>query len=430
MVKEFTERMKIPKVDIFRKVLNNGITLLLNENHKLPICTVMIWLRVGARNESPGITGMSHYLEHCYSMGTKRFKPRENSWLIQRMGGTKNAFTSQDYTAYYSNIPSEHLETIMDMEADRLMNLALPEENVLAEKEVIKEEKRLRYEDSPFGKMYEVMSGLAYEKHPYKNTVIGSWDDLERMTREDMLEYYKKWYVPQNVVIVIAGDITRDRALQLSEKYFCSMSNGSISELKIQPDSLQQSERRKTIRKEAELPSVMMAFQSVSMDHADFIPLSFLSHILAAGRSSRLYRSLVYEKQIATFVSASMEATKDPGLFQIMAQAQIGHSIGEVEKAVKEEILKIQQAPVSEAELGRVRNMVESGFIHALETNEYRAEMIGRYEIISEKCGCEYVNLYPDLIEKVTQADILRVAKQYLISERRNVVILDPIKRN
>lgn len=422
--------MKIHKVDIFRKVLNNGITLLLNENHKLPICTVMIWLRVGARNESPGITGMSHYLEHCYSMGTKRFKPRENSWLIQRMGGTKNAFTSQDYTAYYSNIPSEHLETIMDMEADRLMNLALPEENVLAEKEVIKEEKRLRYEDSPFGKMYEVMSGLAYEKHPYKNTVIGSWDDLERMTREDMLEYYKKWYVPQNVVIVIAGDITRDRALQLSEKYFCSMSNGSISELKIQPDSLQQSERRKTIRKEAELPSVMMAFQSVSMDHADFIPLSFLSHILAAGRSSRLYRSLVYEKQIATFVSASMEATKDPGLFQIMAQAQIGHSIGEVEKAVKEEILKIQQAPVSEAELGRVRNMVESGFIHALETNEYRAEMIGRYEIISEKCGCEYVNLYPDLIEKVTQADILRVAKQYLISERRNVVILDPIKRN
>lgn len=240
--------MKLPKIEIFRKTLNNGSTLLLNEDHKLPICTVMLWLRVGGRNERPGITGISHYLEHCYSMGTQRFKPRENSWLIQRLGGTKNAFTSQDYTAYYSNIPSEHLETILDMEADRLENLALPEENVISEKEVIKEEKRLRYEDSPFGKMYETMCGLAYERHPYKNTVIGNWDDLNAMTRQDMWDYYKTWYVPENVVIVISGDVTRERAVQLSESYF-----GQIS--------AKASQNRKSMRNRSNVPNEEGSFR-------------------------------------------------------------------------------------------------------------------------------------------------------------------------
>ncbi len=422
--------MKLPSIEIYRKALSNGSTLLLNENHKLPICTVMMWLRVGARNEAPGITGISHYLEHCYSMGTKRFKPRENSWLIQRIGGTKNAFTSQDYTAYYSNIPSEHLETILDMEADRLINLALPEENVMSEKEVIKEEKRLRYEDSPFGKMYEIMSGLAYERHPYKNMVIGSWEDLERMTRDDMRDYYQRWYVPENLVIVIAGDVTKENALRLCESYFGTIQGRSKPAIDIMAEPLQKTERRKVFQKEAELPSLQMAFQAVALDHDEFVPLSFLSHILAAGQSSRLNRSLVYEKQIATFASASMEASQDPGLFRIMAQAQIGHTIDEIENAIHEEIEKMKSVSVSDNELERVRNMVESGFVHALETNEYRAEMIGRYEVISERYGCEYINEYHAMIEKTTKEDIRRVAQKYLISERRNVVILDPIKRN
>ena len=422
--------MKLPKVEIFRKNLKNGFTLLLNENHKLPICTVMIWLRVGGRNERPGITGISHYLEHCYSMGTQRFEPRENSWLIQRLGGTKNAFTSQDYTAYYSNIPSEHLETILDMEADRLENLALPEENVLSEKEVIKEEKRLRYEDSPFGKMYETMCGLAYERHPYKNTVIGNWDDLHAMTRQDMWNYYKTWYVPENVVIVISGDVTRDRAVQLSETYFGRISAVVAQKLEIPVEPPQRIERRKVIRKEAELASLMIAYQAVSMDHDDFVPLVFLSHILSAGQSSRLYKSLVYEKQIATFASASFEGSKDPGLFQVMAQVQIGHTVEEVEQALLEEIFKVQTQTVSEREYERIKNMVESGFVHALETNEYRAEMIGRYEILSGNHGSEYINVFAELIEKTSEEDIQRVAQKYLVPEKKNVVILDPIKRN
>lgn len=422
--------MNLPKIDIFRKILNNGSALLLNENHKLPICTVMIWLRVGARNEKPGISGISHYLEHCYSMGTQRFKPRENSWLIQRLGGTKNAFTSQDYTAYYSNIPSEHLETILDMEADRLANLALPEENVISEKEVIKEEKRLRYEDSPFGKMYETMCGLAYERHPYKNTVIGNWDDLNAMTRQDMWNYYKAWYVPENVVIVISGDVTLERAVQLSESYFGRISAAASQKPEIDVEPPQRAERRKIIQKEAELASLMIAYQAVPMDHEDYVPLVFLSHILSAGQSSRLHRTLVYEKQIATFASASFEGSKDPGLFQVMAQVQIGHTVEEVEQALMDEIARIQSQLVSDHEYVRIKNMVESGFVHALETNEYRAEMIGRYEILSGKYGSEYINIFAELIEQTTREEIQRVAQKYLVPERKNVVILDPIKRN
>lgn len=422
--------MKLPKIEIYRKDLDNGLTLLLNENHKLPICTVMIWLRVGGRNESPGITGISHYLEHCYSMGTQRFGPRENSWLIQRIGGTKNAFTSQDFTAYYSNIPSAHFETVMDMEADRFMHLALPEEHVLPEKEVIKEEKRLRYEDSPFGKMYETMCGLAYERHPYKNTVIGSWDDLNVMSRQDMMAYYKKWYVPKNTVIVLSGDVARDRAVQAAELYFGGIPEGSPADLKTADEPPQQTERRKRIQMEAELSSLLIAYRAVAIDDNDYIPLVFLSHILSAGQSSRLYQALVYKQQIATFASASNEGSQDPGLFQIMAQVQSGHTIDEVELAVMREIEHLQNEPVSDREYERIKNMVESGFIHALETNDNRAEMIGRYEIVSRKYGSEYVNISLDLIEKTTKEDIQRVAKKYLVPERKNIVILDPIKRN
>ncbi|MBL7961741.1 insulinase family protein, partial [bacterium] len=350
--------MKLPKIEIYRKDLDNGLTLLLNENHKLPICTVMIWLRVGGRNESPGITGISHYLEHCYSMGTQRFGPRENSWLIQRIGGTKNAFTSHDFTAYYSNIPSAHFETVMDMEADRFMHLALPEEHVLPEKEVIKEEKRLRYEDSPFGKMYETMCGLAYERHPYKNTVIGSWDDLNVMSRQDMMAYYKKWYVPKNTVIVLSGDVARDRAVQAAELYFGGIPKGSPADLKTADEPPQQTERRKRIQMEAELSSLLIAYRAVAIDDNDYIPLVFLSHILSAGQSSRLYQALVYKQQIATFASASNEGSQDPGLFQIMAQVQSGHTIDEVELAVMREIEHLQNEPVSDREYERIKNMV------------------------------------------------------------------------
>lgn len=422
--------MKIPKVEIYRKTLDNGLTLLLNENHKLPICTVMIWLRVGARNESPGITGISHYLEHCYSMGTQRFAPRENSWLIQRIGGTKNAFTSQDYTAYYSNIPSAYLETVMDMEADRFQFLALPEENVISEKEVIKEEKRLRYEDSPFGKMYETMCGLAYERHPYKNTVIGSWEDLNAMSRSDMLEYYKKRYVPENAVIVISGDVTRERAIETAGSYFGSIPKGGLPSADVVVEPPQKNERRKIIQKEAELASLLIGYQAVPMDHEDYIALVFLSHVLSAGQSSRFYQALVYRQQIATFASASFEGSKDPGLFQIMAQVQTGHTIEEVEKALLDEIEDIQNRPVSDHEYERIKNMVESGFIHALEVNENRAEMIGRYEILSQKYGAEYVNVSLDLIERTSIEDIQRVAQTYLVPEHKNTVVLDPIKRN
>ena len=422
--------MNIPKIEIHRKILDNGLTLLLNEEHKLPICTVMIWLRVGARNESAGITGVSHYLEHCYSMGTKRFGPRENSWLIQRIGGTKNAFTSHDYTAYYSNIPSAHFETVMDMEADRFINLSPPEENVRSEKEVIKEEKRLRYEDSPFGKMYETMWGLAYERHPYKNTVIGSWDDLNTMTHHDLIAYYKKWYVPENVIVVVSGDVNRTRAVETTEKYFGKIPRGNLTPQELTAEPPQDEERRKVVQKEAELTSILIAYKAVSMDHEDYIPLVFLSHILSAGQSSRLYQTLVYRAQAATFASSSFEGSRDPGLFQIMAQAQPGHTIEDIEKLLMDEIADVQRRPVSDREYERVKNMVESGFIHALETNENRAEMLGRYEVVSGKYGSDYVNVSLKLIEKTTKEDIRRVAQTYLVAQNKNTVILDPIKRN
>ncbi|NUN46629.1 insulinase family protein, partial [bacterium] len=207
-------------LDIRRATLPGGSRLLINADHRLPICTVMVWFEVGSRTEKNGQSGISHYLEHCYSMGTNRFKPRENSWIIQRLGGTKNAFTSHDYTAYYSQVPFSAMEMVIDMEADRFYNLALPENMVTSEKEVIKEEKRLRYEDAPMGKLYEHVLDLAYENHPYKNLVIGSWDDLDRIGRDDLMAYYRQQYVSNKMTLVISGDGDPDAWQVMAERYF------------------------------------------------------------------------------------------------------------------------------------------------------------------------------------------------------------------
>lgn len=415
---------------IGRRVFDNGLTLLVNENSRLPICTLMIWFRVGSRHEGPGITGMSHFLEHCYSMGTARFGPRENSWIIQRLGGTKNAFTSRDYTAYYSNIPSDHLDLVMDMEADRLANLTLPEPNVLSEKEVIKEEKRLRYEDSPFGKMYETLYEMAYDAHPYQHPVIGRWDDLNAMTRDDMWNYYRRMYTPSRVVVAIAGAVPFAKAEELVQRHFGSLdSAGEISQSTV-PDVQEVRGRRLVIRKESELPALLIGWPGVAIDHEDYVALTAAAAVLANGRSSRLYRCLVFDLHLATFVSASFDAAAGPGLFQIMSQAQPGRSIEEVEGAVEEQLGLLRNEAILSDELDSIRNQMEAGFVYALESNEHRAEIMGRFEVLSARHGAEFVNEFLPMMRKLTPDDIRRVSAKYLVPDRRTTVILDPIRRH
>lgn len=417
-------------IDLSKHILSNGLTVLVHENHRLPICTVMIWFRIGSRHERPGITGMSHFLEHCYSMGTTRFKPRENSWIIQRLGGTKNAFTSRDTTAYYSNVPSEHLALILDLEADRLKNLALPEPNVLSEKEVIKEEKRLRYDDSPFGKMYETLYEMAYHDHPYQHPVIGRWEDLEAMTREDMWQYYRGTYAPGNIVISVAGDVTDGTVSGLVGEYFGDVpaSGKNPPDAPDLPDVA--TAHRTVIRKESDLFAILMGYPCVAVDHPDYAALTMTAAVLSAGRSSRLYQKLIFESHLATFASASFEAMAGPALFQIMAQAQPDHAIAEVEKAIDAELNRLQTEGVPGAEWDRVRNQVEADFVFALETNEQRAEWMGRYEVISARHGAEFVNRLLPMLLEVRPEDVVRVTGEYLTADRRCVVVLDPIRKS
>lgn len=417
-------------IDLSKHILPNGLTLLVHENHRLPICTVMIWFRVGSRHERPGITGMSHFLEHCYSMGTARFKPRENSWIIQRLGGTKNAFTSRDYTAYYSSVPSEHLALILDMEADRLKNLALPEPNVRSEKEVIKEEKRLRYDDSPFGKMVETLYEMAYDHHPYQHPVIGRWEDLATMTREDMWQYYRELYAPGNIVISVAGDVTDGTVADLVGQYFDDLPASDTSMPGVPDLPAVATAHRTVIRKESDLFAILMGYPCVGVDHPDYAALTMAAAVLSAGRSSRLYQKLVFESHLATFVSASFEAMAGPALFQIMAQAQPDHLIDDVEEAIDAALHRLQTEGVAGAEWERVRNQVEADFVFALETNEHRAEWMGRYEVISARHGAALVNRLLPMLLEVTPEDIARVAREYLTADRRCVVVLDPIRKN
>lgn len=417
-------------ISIQRHRWDNGLTLLVNTHTSLPVCTVMIWLRVGSRDERQGLTGMSHYLEHCYSMGTRRFQPRENSWIIQRMGGTKNAFTSRDYTAYVAHAPSEYLETLLDLEADRFQHLTLPEPNVRSEKEVIKEEKRLRYEDSPFGKMYEVLYEKAYDGHPYQHPVIGRWEDLERMTRADMLDFYRHFYRPERAVVVVSGSVSFEETLRWVDRYFGSLPRGDNGIDERSSGVVPVNAGRHVLRKESELEAVLMGYRAVAVDHPDFIPLAVLSSLLSSGRSSRLYQALVYRLQIATFASTSFEGALEAALFQIMAQAKPGRTVEELEQAIEKELDRLKTEGVNEDEMTRVRNQVEAAMLFGMETNEHRAELIGRYEVISRAYGADFVNRSLEWIRSVSAGDVCRVARSYLVPERRTSVVLQPLGRS
>lgn len=414
-------------LDIRSATLPGGSHLLINTDHRLPICTVMVWFEVGSRTEKNGQSGISHYLEHCYSMGTHRFKPRENSWIIQRLGGTKNAFTSHDYTAYYSQVPLSAMEMVIDMEADRFYNLALPENMVTSEKEVIKEEKRLRYEDAPMGKLYEHVLDLAYENHPYKNLVIGSWDDLDHIGRDDLMAYYRQQYVSNKMTLVISGDGDPDAWQVLAERYFGTPKEGSSLSTEVRlTEPARSLARRRVVNKEVALSAIHIAFSAVHVDHPDFAALSFLSGVLATGKSSRLYRHLVYDPQKATSVSCSMDEKKEDGLFHVTAQARPEIAIEELEQALWDELNKLKTELITLREWERMRNIIRSEWAQSLETTLGRAQWIGRYKTISGRYHNGQLDALENDFMRVSPEDIRRVAQSYLIPEKSNTVILKP----
>ncbi|MEW6408974.1 MAG: pitrilysin family protein [Nitrospirota bacterium] len=413
--------------EVKETILPNGLKVLTLSDNRIPIVTFQVWYKVGSRNEPSGKTGMSHLLEHMMFKGTDKIKPTEFSKIIQRNGGRDNAFTTKDYTAYYQILASDRLHISLDLEADRMVNLRLEPKEVASEKDVVAEERRMRYEDDPQNTAYEELLSVAYKTHPYRNPVIGWMSDIKSITREDLYNYYKTYYAPNNATIVVAGDFDTQSLLRNIEKHFGSLRPANIPPQEAPAEPQQKGERRIKIKKEAELPYLIAGYHVPTLKDKDGYALEVLSTILSSGKSSRIYRNLVYEKQIALYAGGDYSGlSKDSTLFYLYAAATIGKDIQMVEDSLYNEIERFKKEYVSDKELEKAKNQIEASFLMSQDSIFFQAELLGMAESLGD---WRYIEKYLPGIRAVTKEDIQMVAKKYLNEDNRTVAILVPVRR-
>lgn len=407
-------------------ILSNGMKVLLVEVPKAPVATVQVWYKVGSRNEVMGRAGLSHMLEHMMFKGTAKYPKGEFSRLIRKNGGTDNAFTSQDFTAYFENLAADRVELALELEADRMQGLVLDRPELTTEREVVKEERRLRTEDDPQGALVEALFAQAYFSHPYHWPVIGWFGDLDAMTLDDLQRHYDTYYSPNNATLIVVGDINADGLLPTIKQLFEPIPRGPEPKpiATIEPE--QKGERRFLLKREAQVPFVMIGYRVPNFTSEDSYALDILDSILSHGKSARLYQSLVYEQKSALAVGSEYSLLQaDPGLFYFYALVSPGQKPESVEDALHQEIKRLQTDPPSEQELQRAKNQVEATHVFEQDSNFRHAMLLGQAESVG--AGWRKIDQFVDQIRAVTPKDIQRVARQYLIEDNRTVGTLIPL---
>ena len=413
------------KEQVFETVLPNGLKVILLENHKAPLVTFQVWYRVGSRNEAWGKTGLSHMLEHMMFKGTKKIGPEEFSRTIQENGGNDNAFTSHDYTTYFENLSADRIQIALDLESDRMQNLNLREEDFLTERMVVMEERRLRTEDSPTAHLLEQLHATAFQIQPYRWPIIGWMEDIALFTLDDLKAYYQTYYNPVNAFIVVVGDFKKGDLLPRIERAFGSYPKGIAPNQERAKDPLQTGERRIIVKKEAQLPSIVMAYHVPNLRDPDGYVLEVIATILSGGKSSRLYQSLVREKRLVLDADADHSLlSRDPSLFYLSADPLPGKEVTEVEKALEQEVERLQKELVGKEELEKAKNQLEASFIFGQDSFFYQAMILAQHEIA---LNWRAIDDYLPHIRKVIPEDIQRVAKKYLIPDNRTLGILIPL---
>ncbi len=407
-------------------VLDNGLKVLLLEDHKSPSVTFQVWYRVGSRNEKDGKSGLAHFLEHFLFKGTPTTGPEEYSRIIAKNGGRSNAFTSTDMTVYFATMSREKISIQLELEADRMANALLGETYFEPEKKVIQEERRLRTDDNPAAALGEVANAVAYTVHPYRRPVVGWMEDIENLTRQDLVDFYKLYYAPNNAFVIVTGDFSTAEILPKIKAAYGKIPRGGDAPKVTATEMAQRGERRVILKKEAELPFLLMFYHTPNLRSPDSFALDLLSVVLAGGRSSRLHHELVYQKRLAHGIDADYNAVSiDPSGFSISAQLLPGKDAAELEREIDRELEKVKKDLVSDKELQKAKNQVEAAFIFAQDSIFGQAMKIGSYEIVG---GWSQMENYLPGIRKVTREDIRRVAKHYLDRDRRTVGTLIPTK--
>jgi len=406
--------------------LRNGMLVLVLREPRAPLVSHQVWYRVGSRNEELGKTGISHLTEHLMFKGTDKYKAKEFSRLVQKAGGSDNAFTSKDYTAYYQNGPKTELKKYMEMEADRMRGLKLDEKAFNTEKNVVLEERRLRTEDDPVNFLMEDMLATAYKAHPYQWPIIGWHHDIESITRDDFLKYYGTYYQPNNATLVVVGDVDPKEVLAWAEEIYGSIPPGPEPPPVTAKEPRQYGERRVVVQREAQLPYLVMAYHVPNWENPDAFALELLSSLLSQGRSSRLYQKLVYKDRLTLGVGADYDLdTSDPSVFIFDGQPLPGKTVAQVERAFDAEIKKLQTDLVDPKELEKAKNQVTSAFYMSMDSLFYRGMVLGKLATVAH---WDLVKEYIPKIQQVTAEDIRRLARQYLTPDNRTIGVLFPLK--
>ncbi|MDW7649565.1 MAG: pitrilysin family protein [Nitrospiraceae bacterium] len=407
-------------------ILSNGMKVLLVEAPKAPVVTVQVWYKVGSRNEVMGRAGLSHMLEHMMFKGTVKYPKGTFSRLIRKNGGIDNAFTSQDFTAYFENLAADRVELALEMEADRMQGLVLDMKELTTEREVVKEERRLRTEDDPQGALVEALFAQAYLSHPYHWPVIGWFNDLDAMTLDDLQQHYDTYYSPNNATLIVVGDIKADSLLPAIKQLFEPIPRGPEPRPIARMEPEQKGERRFLLKRDAQVAFVMMGYRVPNFSSEDSYALDILDSILSHGKSSRLYQSLVYEQKSALAVGAEYSLLQsDPGLFYFYALVSPNQKPELVEKSLNREIKRLQTDLPTELELQRAKNQVEASHIFEQDSNFRRAMLLGQAESVG--AGWQKIDQFVERIRAVTAKDIQRVARQYLTEDNRTVGTLIPV---
>jgi zinc protease len=413
------------ELEVFETTLDNGLKVLLLEDHKAPVVTFHIWYRVGSRNEEFGRTGLAHLMEHMMFKGSANIGGQEFSQTIKRNGGQDNAFTSQDYTGYFVTLASDRIELPLKLEPDRMANLLMDPAEVTRERSVVMEERRLRTEDDPSSSLWEEVQAAAFKAHPYGNPVIGWMTDIRQLKREDLLSFYKTYYVPNNAVVIVVGDFERAKLFPKIEKAFGLIPRRPDPPAVRSIEPPQDGGRRVVLmRQDAQLPSIIVAYHVPNLTDADSYALDVLELILSGGKSAQLYQHLVYEKELALNAGAHYtRVSADPDLFSLYCTLAPGKTVEETESALFAEIEQLQTGLVSARQLQKAKNQIEASFIFSKDSVFSLAHQLASNEMVA---GWRYLNTYLPGIRAVTREDIQRVARKYLRAENRTVGILVP----
>lgn len=409
------------KLAVQRHTLDNGMTVLTHEDHSIPMISLYVFYRVGSRNERPGITGVSHLFEHMMFNGSAKYGPKQFDLVLENAGSGGNGYTNNDFTAYLETFPREALATVLDLEADRMRSLTISEKNLEQERGIVKEERRVRTDNSPPGRMYEELMAAAFVAHPYQWPVVGWMGDLDAIKLEEAQRYFDTYYGPNNATLVVTGDFKTEDLMKEVNASFGAVPKRGAPQPVPNSEPEQQGERRVTLVTEASLPAVMLGYKTPAARHADAPALEVLSTILGTGESSRLYRKLVYG-QVATEVNSSFQTLADPSLFTFYAQAQEKTTAAQCEAAIGDVLRDVKTGGVTADELQKAKNLLRAGVINNMLTIADKANLIGAFEV--QYGDWSALTTILDRYDAVTGDDIKRVAAQYFNDHRKTVVTL------